>query len=92
MAYIKQAKTEEEIRKLTVANVKKAYLELATDYNKLVELEYIICPICGTPISRDNYYTDKKYAIGVYPECKKCILAEVEQRDNIKKKQGKFWS
>lgn len=80
MAFLKQAKTEEEIKKLTVANVKKAYNELASDYNKLIEQNYIICPICGEPISRNNYYTDKRYAIGVYPECKKCILAEVEQR------------
>ena len=80
MAFMRQAKTEEEIKKLTVANVKKAYNELASDYNKLIEQEYIICPTCGEPISRNNYYTDKKYAIGVYPKCKKCILAEVEQR------------
>ena len=82
MAFMKQAKTEEEIKKLTVASVKKAYNELASDYNKLIEQDYIICPTCGEPISRNNYYTDKKYAIGVFPECKKCILAEVEQRKN----------
>lgn len=80
MAYIKQAKTEEEIKKLTVANTKKAYIELAEDYNRLVNLKYIICPVCGEPISSENYYTDKRYAIGVYPECKKCIRMEVEQR------------
>lgn len=82
MAFMRQAKTEDEIKKLTVAGVKRAYNELASDYNKLIELDYIICPICGDPISRANFYTDKRYAIGVYPECKKCILAEVEQRKN----------
>lgn len=82
MAFLKQAKSEDEVKKLTVANVKKAYNELASDYNRLIELDYIICPTCGDPISRANFYTDKKYAIGVYPECKKCILAEVEQRKN----------
>ena len=82
MAFIRQAKTEDEIKKLTVAGVKKAYNELASDYNKLIEQEYIICPTCGEPISRNNYYTDKRYSIGVFPECKKCILAEVEQRKN----------
>ena len=82
MAFIKQAKTEEEIKKLTVAGVKKAYNELAKDYNKLIELDYIICPSCGDPIVRGNFYTDKRYAIGVFPQCKKCILAEVEQRKN----------
>ena len=36
MAFLKQAKTEEQIKALTVANVKKAYLELSSDYNKLI--------------------------------------------------------
>ena len=82
MAYIKQAKTESEIKNLTVANVKKAYNELARDYNKIIEQDYILCPKCGDFVSRENYYSSNEYAIGVFPECKKCILAEVEQRDN----------
>lgn len=82
MAYLKQAKTEAEIKSATVSKVKQYYNELASDYNKLIEQDYIICPTCGEPISRSNYYTSKEYAIGVYPECKKCILEEVEQRKN----------
>ena len=82
MAFLKQAKTEEEIKKLTVANVKKAYNELASDYNKLIEQDLILCPKCGDFVSRTNFYTSNEYAIGVFPECKKCILAEVEQRKN----------
>lgn len=80
MAYLKQAKTEDEIKKLTVANVKKVYNELARDYNKVIEQDYILCPKCGEFISRDNYYSSNEYSIGVFPQCKKCILAEVEQR------------
>lgn len=82
MAFLKQAKTEEEIKALTVTNVKKAYNELARDYNKIIEQDYILCPVCGEFVTRDNFYTDKRFAIGVYPECKKCVLAEVEQRKN----------
>lgn len=81
MAFLKQAKTEEQIKALTVANVKKAYNELARDYNKIIEQDYILCPKCGEFISRENFYSSNEYSIGVYPECKKCILAEVEQRD-----------
>jgi len=81
MAYLKQAKTEDDIKKLTVANVKKAYIELARDYNKIIEQDYILCPKCGEFISRENFYSSNEYAIGVFPQCKKCILAEVEQRD-----------
>lgn len=82
MAFLKQAKTEEEIKALTVTNVKKAYNELSRDYNKIIEQDYILCPVCGEFVTRDNFYTDKRFAIGVYPQCKKCVLAEVEQRKN----------
>lgn len=83
MAYMRQARSETEIKSATVSKVKQYYNELATDYTKLIEQDIIICPVCGEPVSREtNFYTDKRYAIGVYPECKKCILAEVEQRKN----------
>ena len=77
MAYLKTAKTEEEIKRLTVTNVKKAYNELAKDYNKIIEQQYLLCPICGEFITRDNFYSDKNYATGVFPECKKCIRMQV---------------
>lgn len=36
MANLRQAKTDNEIKKLTVNNVKKAYHDLALDYNHLL--------------------------------------------------------
>ena len=80
MAYLKQAKTETEIKSLTVANVKKAYNDLAKDYSRIIEQDLILCPCCGEFVTRENFYTDKRYAIGLFPQCKKCVLAEVEQR------------
>ena len=80
MAFLRQAKDENEIKKLTLANVKKSYLELASDYNKLIERDLILCPKCGEFVSRTNFYSSNEYAVGVFPECKKCILEEVEQR------------
>ena len=76
---MRQAHTEAEIRSATVSKVKQYYNELATDYNKLIEQEYILCPECGEFIARSNYYSANN-AIGVFPMCKRCILAEVEQR------------
>jgi len=81
MAYLKQSRSEAEIKSATVSKVKTYYNELSRDYNKIIEQDYILCPKCGEFISRDNFYSSNEYAIGVFPQCKKCILAEVEQRD-----------
>ena len=41
------------------------------------------CPSCNDFISTyEGFYTDKRYATGYYPECKKCVKAQVEQRTN----------
>ena len=75
LAYLKQAKTTEEIKKLTVNNVKKAYNELALDYNHILDLDYIYCPICGKWKSTSNFYQSKKTASGIeHFGCKACIL------------------
>lgn len=75
MAHLKQAKTEEEIKKLTVTNVKKAYNELAADYNKLINLDYIYCPCCGEFRSHKAFYESKKTKSGLeHFACKICIL------------------
>lgn len=75
MAYLKQAKTEEQIKSLTIANVKKAYNELSSDYNKLINLDYIYCPCCGEFKSASAFYTSKKTKSGLeHLGCKSCIL------------------
>lgn len=80
MAYLKQTKTEEEIKKLSVSLVRRAYNELAIDYNKIVEGNVLLCHACNEFIARTNFYTSNSYATGVYPECKKCLRMEFEQR------------
>lgn len=75
MAYLKQAKTPDEIKSLTVNNVKKAYNDLAEDYNKLVELDYVYCPQCGDFKSSSQFYSSKKTKSGLeHMACKACIL------------------
>ena len=81
MAHLKQAKTEAEIKKLTVSNVKNEYNKLASDYNKILEGQYVYCHRCNEHLSRESFYTDKIYASGLYPICKICLLAMVEQRE-----------
>ena len=81
MAYLKQAKTEDEIKKMTISGVKKAYNDLAEDYNSLVNIHFLYCHKCNTFMAKDGFYSDKRYASGVFPVCKRCLIAMVEQRE-----------
>lgn len=75
MAYLKQAKTPEDVKALTVNMVKKAYNELAEDYNHLVNLDYIYCPHCGNFLSAKQFYSSRKTKSGFeHFACKACIL------------------
>ena len=74
MAFMKQAKTEDEIKKMTVKQVKDAYNTLATDYNHLIEFDYYYCHCCNTFQSKSNFYKSKTNASGYFHMCKKCTL------------------
>ena len=63
MANLRQAKTDDEVKKLTVNNVKGAYHDLAIDYNHLLNLDYIYCPHCGkwkSTKGNGNFYKSSK--------------------------------
>ena len=88
MAFLKQALSESDIKKLTVAGVKKAYNTLAQDYNKLINLEYIYCPQCNDFITRNNFYKSNDTASGVnHVGCKKCLL---KSATDYNKKTGTY--
>lgn len=77
-----QAKTEKEIAKLGVSAVRAEYNKLAASYNKILNNEVYKCSCCGEFIAtKTGFYEDKRFNTGFYPECKKCVLAQVEQRD-----------
>lgn len=82
MAYIRDPKTEDEIKKMTAPNLRKEYDALASTYKKIVDGDLIMCVDCGEWLSASNFYVSKKYKRGIYPVCKKCVLAKVEQRQN----------
>lgn len=80
MAFLCQTKTETEIKNMTVANVRKAYITLAADYNKIMNRDYLFCPTCNEFLSKKQFYKSKMYASGYYPECKTCLEMEVGQK------------
>lgn len=74
MAYLKPPKNDEEVKKLTLSGVKKAYSELSKDYLRLLEGDYLYCGKCNSFLSRDIFYTNNDYASGKFPVCKKCLM------------------
>ena len=78
MANLRQAKTDDEVKKLTLNKVKDAYHDLAIDYNHLLDLDYIYCPHCGkwkSTKGNSNFYKSNKSKSGFeHFACKACIL------------------
>lgn len=75
MANLKQAKTDADLRKLTVNDVKKAYHELALDYNHLLNFDIVYCPHCGKWKSSTAFYgSDESKDKVEHFACKECIL------------------
>lgn len=84
MAYLPSTLSEDEIKKTPVSNIRKEYTKIAGYYNKIADNEIIFCPKCGKPLTSHAFYKDDRYAIGVYPICKDCLLKIVEQRKTDK--------
>lgn len=93
MAKVRQAKTEAEIKALTVGKVRKEYNLLAEDYNRMLEQRVLLCPKCneyrssylGTGTGTD-FYRDSRWATGWFPVCKSCLKLMAEQRSSHREK------
>ena len=74
MIRFKPALTEEEVKKTGVAEIRRAYNTLAKDYNKIMDGKLYYCHSCNEFHPAEGFYTDKKYASGLFPICKKCLI------------------
>ncbi len=74
MIRLKPALSEEEIRKTGVAEVRKAYNNLAKDYNRILDGKLCYCHKCNEFRNADAFYSNKNYASGAFPICKKCLM------------------
>ena len=66
MAYLKPPKNDEEVKKLTLSGVKKAYSELSKDYLRLLDGDYIYCGKCNSFLSKDTFYYPVLYTYTEY--------------------------
>ena len=74
MIRLKPALTEDEVRKTGVAQIRQAYNNLAKDYNRILDGNLYYCHKCNEFHNVDAFYSDKKYASGLFPICKKCLI------------------
>lgn len=86
MANIKQPKNELELKQLTLANLRKAYLDLADVYEKIINNELSYCPKCGkwksSKPESSNFYSNKNNIDGIeHYGCRACILDECTDYD-----------
>lgn len=81
MATLKQPITPQRIKRMSVADVRDEYINLADEYNKLTSHKYLLCQYCGEFQSADSaFYTDSRTATGKFCMCKRCVMQAVEQR------------
>jgi len=74
MARLRPALTEEEVKKAGVANIRQSYNLLAKDYNRILDGKLCYCHKCNEFLATDSFYSDKRYASGLFPICKKCLI------------------
>lgn len=81
MAYLIQPKTETQIRKMGVKEVRDEFIKLTEYYEKIINGKVLLCPNCNNWMNaKEAFYLDHHYATDRFPYCKRCLLKMVEQR------------
>lgn len=81
MARLIQPLDETEIKKIGVANLRDAYRKLAEVMNRILNGQIYQCHCCNEFHSAESFYNDKRFATGLYPECKKALLLQATDYD-----------
>lgn len=81
MAFLKPPMTPDEVKKAGVQQVRIKYNELAVDYNKIINGNLLFCHTCNMFHPDESFYTDKRFASGYFPECKKALLLQATDYD-----------
>lgn len=82
MARVVEPISDEELKKITVANLRKEYSKLAEFYRKIINGEIIKCNKCGEWKNTDAFYQSNTSVDGIeHYGCKACILDECTDYD-----------
>lgn len=85
MANLKPALSEDLVKRRSAPELRKAYIDLANEYNKIVDGKVYFCHRCNEFHTINSFYSDKRYASGLYPDCKQTILEEATDYDKSTK-------
>lgn len=82
MARVVEPILDEELKKITVANLRKEYSKLAEFYRKIINGEIIKCNKCGEWKNTNAFYQSNTSIDGLeHYGCKECILNECTDYD-----------
>lgn len=81
MAKLRQPLTEDDIKKIPIGSIRKEYLNLAKDFNRILDGDIYYCHKCNEFHDKRSFYKDKRYASGFYPQCKKSLVEEATDFD-----------
>ena len=85
MANLMDAKGAPEIQMLGVKAVKDYAKKLSETYSKIMEGDFVYCHGCNEFHAVTNFYSDKRFASGLYPLCKKTLTDMATDYDKSKK-------
>lgn len=85
MANLKPALPEDNVKRRSAPELRKAYIDLANEYNKIVDGKVYFCHRCNEFHNINAFYSDKRYASGLYPDCKQSLLEDATDYDKSTK-------
>ena len=82
MAKILEPISDEELKRITVANLRNEYKKLADFYRKIINEDLVYCPRCGQWKRVESFYGSISSPDGIeHYGCKECILDECTDID-----------
>lgn len=82
MAKIVEPLTNEELKQITVANLRNKYKELSDSYKNIINGNVVFCPQCNSWKTAVSFYSSDKSKDGVeHYACKECIVNQCTDYD-----------
>ena len=82
MATVLEPISDEELKRITVANLRNEYKKLADFYRKIINGNLLYCSHCGNWKTSKSFYLSDKSPDGIeHYACKECILSECTDFD-----------